>query len=123
MAKSVVVLASCDQPHEGDEKVTEGVITIQFGYQGKTYETELCPAHVEEYHAWMSDYLTHGAQVVSGAKPRHNKLVKAPAKRGNRQAKGNDPAAIREWAKNNGYLVNERGRISAEVVRAYDELH
>jgi hypothetical protein len=49
MAKSVVVLTSCDQRHE-DGPVTEGVITIQFGYQGKTYETELCPAHVEEYH-------------------------------------------------------------------------
>jgi Lsr2 len=69
----------------------------------------------------MSDYLTHGAKVISGGK---RSGTKAPARRGRgRQAKADDPAVIREWAKNNGYLVNERGRISAEVVRAYDELH
>lgn len=28
--------------------------------------------------------------------------------------------AIREWANANGYTVNSRGRIPAEVVEAYD---
>jgi hypothetical protein len=122
MAKSVVVLTSCDQPHEGDERVTEGVITIEFGYQGKTYTTELCPAHVEEYHAWMSDYLTHGAQAVSGRAGKRPKKATGVAK-SSRRSSNSDVGAVREWARANGYRVNERGRIPGEVQRAYDELH
>ena len=29
-------------------------------------------------------------------------------------------AAVREWAKNNGHQVSDRGRISADVLKAYD---
>jgi hypothetical protein len=36
---------------------------------------------------------------------------------------GNDLAAVREWAKRNGYQVNDRGRISATVQAAYDAAH
>ena len=31
--------------------------------------------------------------------------------------------AIREWARNNGYEVSERGRISAAIQKAFDEAH
>jgi hypothetical protein len=31
-----------------------------------------------------------------------------------------DLAAVREWAKNNGHQVSDRGRISAAVLKAYD---
>lgn len=32
---------------------------------------------------------------------------------------GIDAKAVRAWAKENGYSVGEKGRMSAEVVRAY----
>jgi hypothetical protein len=31
-----------------------------------------------------------------------------------------DLAAVREWAKSNGHKVSDRGRISADVLKAYD---
>jgi len=33
---------------------------------------------------------------------------------------GDDRAAIREWARENGYAVSDRGRISAAIVEAYN---
>lgn len=120
MAKKVLYLTSCDQPHEGDEPVTDGVITVEFGYEGKTYETELCPEHVDEYHHWMSDYLDHGARLKSGGRV----AVKASgAAKKVRQKAGNDVAAIREWAKEHGHKVSGRGRISADVKKAYEDAH
>ena len=37
--------------------------------------------------------------------------------------KGTSNARIREWARSNGYKVSDRGRISAEVVAAYEAAH
>lgn len=33
------------------------------------------------------------------------------------------PAARRQWLRDNGYVVGDRGRISAEFNKAYDEAH
>ncbi|GMA89422.1 hypothetical protein GCM10025868_46720 [Angustibacter aerolatus] len=38
-------------------------------------------------------------------------------------AAGTDTAAIRQWAKENGHEVSERGRISAAVMDAYAAAH
>jgi hypothetical protein len=117
MAQKVLVLTTCDLPHEG-EPVTEGVVTIEFGYEGKTYETELCPEHVDEYHKWMQDYLDHGARVKSGGRVgvRASGAAKAV-----RQRASHDVSAIREWAKTHGHKVSDRGRLSAEVKKAYED--
>ncbi|WP_458864192.1 Lsr2 family DNA-binding protein [Mycobacteroides abscessus] len=32
-------------------------------------------------------------------------------------------AAIRQWARKNGYEVSDRGRIKAEVVEAFEAAH
>ena len=117
MAKSVVVLASCDQPHE-DGPITDGVITVEFGFNGRTFETELCPVHVEEYNTWMSDYLTHGARVKSGGRAKAAGAAKAV-----RQRASHDVGSIRAWAKEHGHKVSERGRIPSEVKKAYEDAH
>jgi len=121
MAKKVVYLTSCDQPHEGDEPVTDGVITIEFGYEGKTYETELCPEHADEYHRWMQDYIVHGARGKSGG--RRVGVRATGAAKAVRQRASNDVGAIREWAKEHGHKVSDRGRISADVKKAYEDAH
>ena len=44
---------------------------------------------------------------------------------GPRRSGGGDnrTAQIREWARSNGHKVNERGRIPATVIEAYDKAH
>jgi hypothetical protein len=45
------------------------------------------------------------------------------SRRSARRAPRKDLAAVREWAKNNGHQVSDRGRISATVQQAYDAAH
>jgi hypothetical protein len=118
MAQKVVVLTSCDQPHEGDEPVTEGVVSIEFGYEGKTYVTELCPEHADEYHHWMQDYIENGARVVTGGRRVGTKASGAAKAIGRRAS--HDVHAVREWARAHGHKVSDRGRISAKVLEAYN---
>ncbi|MGP5268482.1 Lsr2 family DNA-binding protein [Brachybacterium alimentarium] len=45
---------------------------------------------------------------------------------GTRRASGGDPertARIREWARENGHEVSDRGRIAGSVIEAYDAAH
>ena len=55
----------------------------------------------------------------------------APARTGTRKrgnsngggVKRSDLSAVREWARQNGHTVSERGRISSEIQQAYDNAH
>ena len=47
----------------------------------------------------------------------------ASVKKTVRRAARTDMAAVRDWAKSNGYQVSDRGRISAAVQQAYDAAH
>lgn len=120
MSKTVKVILSCDLDHDGP--VDDGVMTVEFGYEGERYTIELCPAHLDEYHTWMQDYVNHGTP--SGATRRAIKKVagrrRAPATTADRPT---DLAAIRAWARENGYQVSDRGRISAEIQGAYAAAH
>jgi Lsr2 len=120
MVKRSSVVLTCDLPHL--EPVSEGVVTVEFGYEGKTYDVELCPEHADEYHQWMRKYLGHPvdpsplkARKASGgqARPSVSSGVSGLA----------DTALVRAWARDQGYKVNDRGRISADIVSAYQALH
>jgi Lsr2 len=134
MAKTSAIVLTCDLPP--DDHAIEGlVVTVEFGYKGKTYEVELCPAHLLEYDNWMSDYVTQGAREVSGGRSRRSSGEAAPVRRrgrppkaagaakkrsgGRRTAGAVDTRAVRAWAQANGYEVGDRGRMPSSVVEAY----
>lgn len=114
MAKRTSVVLSCDLPH--DEPVTDGVITITLGYEGTTYTVELCPVHADEYHADLQKYVGGAAPALSVRRRRVTKTASSP-----RVAAGSATAHVRAWAKENGYTVPSRGRISADIMAAYEK--
>lgn len=117
----MLVVVSCDQPHEGDELVTEDVVTVEFGYEGKVYSTELCPEHLNEYHTWMRDYLEHGARLSERSARRPK--AKTKAMQGRHEDGAEDLAALRAWANENGFAIGRRGRISTAIKEAYAAAH
>jgi hypothetical protein len=101
---------------------TEATETVSFALDGTSYEIDLN----EDNAAALRDAF---AQYV-GAARKGGRSGGAPAQRrsgrGGRASGGADRERvqdIREWARQNGHQVSERGRLSAAVIEAYDAAH
>jgi hypothetical protein len=114
MAQRVQVILVCDL-HEGE---VEGTETITFGLDGSSYEIDVCEAHGRELRDAYAPFVgaARRAGRTAGGGQRRSRA-------GRSAAGGNQVAEIREWARNNGHQVSERGRISATVKAAYDAAH
>jgi hypothetical protein len=89
--------------------------TVTFALDGVTYEIDLNDANAATLRDALAVWVGN-ARRVSG---RASSGRSASRSSGRRSSGSEDSAAIREWAKSNGYQVSERGRISAEVREAY----
>ena len=107
MAKQVTTTLVDDI--DGDTAVE----TVTFGYNGKTLELDLNEANAKAFHGDLDGWAEH-ARVIKGGK----KAVRISG--AGRREDGN---VIRDWARQNGHQVGDRGRIPAEVIEAYDAAH
>jgi Lsr2 len=86
--------------------------TVTFGLDGVDYEIDLSADNAAELRKTLGRYIDAGRK-VGGRK-----------RKGQRAAGGGTSAAdIRQWARENGWDVPERGRVSAEVREAYAAAH
>ena len=86
--------------------------TVRFALDGADYEIDLSAEHSDELHKALTNYITH-ARKVGGAQRQR-------AARGRRStANSIDTPKVREWAKQNGFDIKERGRVPADVVEKY----
>ncbi|MHB1928748.1 MAG: histone-like nucleoid-structuring protein Lsr2 [Acidimicrobiales bacterium] len=117
MAQKVQVVLTCDL----DEDEVPAVQTVTFGYDGSNYAFELCEQHLEEVTELFSHWM-RVARLANGAGRRRRSAAAAPAARPRRSTGPSGATSdIRKWARNNGFSISERGRIPAEVRRAYEE--
>jgi len=93
--------------------------TVTFALDGVTYEIDLTNDNAAKLRDALAVWVGN-ARRVSG---RASSGRSASRSSGRRSSGSEDTAAIREWAKSNGYQVSERGRISAEVREAYAKAH
>jgi hypothetical protein len=85
--------------------------TIRFSLDGTEYEIDLNAKHAEELRKVLANYVAHGRKVGGTTR-------RAP--RGRRSgADAIDTAKVREWAKESGYAIKDRGRVPAAVVEKY----
>lgn len=94
--------------------------TVEFGLDGTTYEIDLSESNAAALRDAIEVYKSKARKV--GSSRRGGGGTTRSKQRG---SSGNGPAAseIREWARSNGMQVPERGRVSAEVRKAYDAAH
>ena len=114
MAQKVQVLLVCDL-HEGD---VEGTETVSFSLDGAAYEIDVCDSHAAELRDAFAPYVGQARRAGRAAATAKRKPASGRAGGG---AGGSDRvAAIREWGRKNGHKVSERGRLSADLVAAYE---
>ncbi|WP_027507123.1 histone-like nucleoid-structuring protein Lsr2 [Rhodococcus sp. UNC23MFCrub1.1] len=95
--------------------------SISFSVNGVDYSIDLKDKNATEFHRKLDYYIQHAERV--GGRKRKTATPKPSAAAESAPSTKRDPEqtrAIREWANANGYTVNSRGRIPAEVVEAYD---
>lgn len=89
--------------------------TVTFALDGKSYEIDLNTANADKLREALADFVKAGRRTgrVSGGRGKG----RSAASGGSSQ----DTAKIRAWAKENGYEVNDRGRVPANIREAYEK--
>jgi hypothetical protein len=96
---------------------SEAVRTVRFGYVGREYEIDLSEEHATELDQLLSPYVQH-ARHVDGTQPRRRGARKAEERHSPEKLR-----AIRQWAREQGLRVSDRGRIAADIVAKYEAAH
>lgn len=87
--------------------------TIAFSIDGAHYEIDLSAENAEKIRAEIGEWAEKGTRVAR----KKARRASAPS------SSSEENARIRQWAKDNGYEVGDRGRISAEIRQAYADAH
>jgi hypothetical protein len=113
MAQKVKVTVVCDLPHDGE---VEGQETVQFSFDGASYEIDVCSKHAKELREKVGQYADHARKASGGSG--------GGGRRRPRTGPGRERSGeIRAWAKQRGYKVSERGRIPATIIQEYEASH
>ena len=112
MAQKVKVTVVCDLPHDDE---VEGQETVQFSFDGTSYEIDVCSKHANELRDKVGQYADHARKASAGGAARRRRSRTGPG----RERSGE----IRAWAKQRGYKVSERGRIPATIITEYEASH
>lgn len=111
MATKVTLVDDLD----GSTPATE---TVDFALDGVHYQIDLSTKNATKLREGLAQFVA--AARKSGAKKRG---LKRPAgvKGGTSATDREKSQAIRDWARQNGKVINPRGRIPADIVEAYNK--
>ena len=82
--------------------------SVEFALDGVSYEIDLSDANAAQLRDSLSTWVGHARRV--GGRKQQARTTSAR----------NDLNEIREWGRANGYKVSDRGRVSADVLKAFD---
>lgn len=106
MAQKVKVLLLDDIDGSG------AVETVRFGLDGTEYEIDLNGEHADELRAVAAPYIAKARRIAVRGR-------RSPRSR-SADVNGADSGKIRDWAKENGFEVKDRGRVPGDLVAKYE---
>lgn len=104
MAQKVNIIVESDLSGKGEAH------TVEFGLDGTDYEIDLTTQEAEKFRDAFAKYVGVARPIKGRGK----------SKRSNANSNGPSPRKVREWARENGHEVPDRGRIPEDVRKAYD---
>jgi hypothetical protein len=90
--------------------------SVRFSWKDVNYEIDLSKKNAAAFAKAMKPYLEAARKVRPSARGGRRSRTGST---GSRRQVESDLAAIREWARQNGYAVADRGRIPEAVLIAY----
>src|ERR1700761_9394124 len=88
----------------------EAAGTVRFALDGTDFEIALSTANSDQLRKALETYVSHARRVGGSAR-------RTSRSRGTAQVI--DTHKVREWAKENGFDIKERGRVPADIIAKY----
>ena len=92
---------------------TDAAETVSFALDGAKYEIDLSAENAARLRETLSVYIANGRRSARAAS-------RAGSPRRGSRADREQTAAIRDWARNNGFRIGDKGRIPTHVIEAYN---
>lgn len=99
----------------------EAAETVEFGFDGRSYEIDLTVGNARALRDVLSTYVVAARRAAVGERRRAGRRSSRAASAASAAESREQNRQVREWARENGFTVSERGRIPAEVLTAYAE--
>lgn len=98
-----------------------GARTVDFSFDGKTYQIDLSADHLQGMSDFLNDFIA-AARTLPPIAPskRHVKQSTSSARTDEDRER---TQAMRMWGRDNNYAVSDRGRIPHAVAEAYEAAH
>lgn len=113
MARNEIITYTYTDDLTGETVAEEDFQTVEFSYGGDHYSIDLGTENAKALDDFLAPY-------IAKAKRQYTKYYASP-KKATRKAVSRP--GIREWARENGYKVSDRGRIDTKIQEAYDAAH
>jgi hypothetical protein len=114
MAQKVIVELVDDL----DGTASEDISTVSFSLDGADYEIDLNDTNAENLRDALAEFV-EAARRTGGRVKRNAGSTKTTRSRP--AASREQTRAVREWARENGFELADRGRIPANVIEAFEE--
>ncbi|MGH3246242.1 MAG: histone-like nucleoid-structuring protein Lsr2 [Trebonia sp.] len=89
--------------------------TVRFALDGTEYEIDLNAKHSDELRSALGKYVTHARKVGGGAR----RAGRVAGRAGRGTGSTLNTTEIRNWARENGLDIKDRGRVPADLVAKY----
>lgn len=86
---------------------TKADVTIKYAFDGNNYEVDLTDDHAEDFREHMQEWLDRSRRI-------------GQANNSARAGVNSETGKIREWAREQGIDVPQRGRLSDEIRKAWE---
>jgi hypothetical protein len=90
--------------------------TFSFAVDGVSYEIDLSTQNIAEFKSAIGGFIESARKVKGSSRARS-------AGGGSGRQSREQTRAVREWARQHGHNISERGRIPASILQAFDQAH
>jgi hypothetical protein len=122
MAREVLVIHRCNLCREVIES-EDDIRSVVFIVDGVGHELELCPSDFNRFSEAVREFSAVSEPYTPRANGKSSDRRSPETNRTSALAEGLDPNEVRAWARDNGFEVNDVGRIKQEVIVAYRDAH
>ena len=96
--------------------------TFTFAVDGTNYEIDLSAENIAEFNSAIGGFI-ESARRIKGSKNSDGRRARSGAEAADGRQSREQTQAVREWARQHGHNISNRGRIPASIQQAFDQAH